>query len=793
LSGRNDWSTCPVKRLGVPSLAVTDGPHGVRAVAADDRLACPTTAFPTGIGLGATWNKDLIYKVGAALGEETIGTGCHILLGPTVNIIRHPLAGRNFECYGEDPCHAGYMGANYINGAESRGCGTSLKHFACNSQETARRHSSSKLDQRTLHEIYLAQFEYIIKNSDPATVMCAYNKVNGTWAGEHKYLLKDLLKGKWGFRGAVISDWGANHSTVDSVKNGLDLEMPGPPKYYGELLFEAFLHNQLDEAVLDEAAGRILRLALKYQNSAARSKAARKKIAATAHAGLAWQSAAESITLLKNENNLLPLADRSLKKLAVIGPNAAVARLGGGGSAYVTPPYSISPLQGIKEEFKNKLKIYYEEGCDNYEQPPLLPGELLTGPDGQKGKLQAEFFLDRKMQGKPAAVKTLDKPAWMMFLTYGDITGLVSGIKAMRFRAFLQVKEDHQYLFQVMGRDKNKLYINDKLLLSNKENDNPDATQVKRIFLQKGKRYKLVLDYYSDFGSAANIMSLRFAKAYPPGNDPRFRRALELAAACDAVVFCGGYAECYESEGFDRPHMRLPNRQNELLTALQQQNRNIIAVLNSGVPVEMPWAEKVPAILQAYYPGMEGGRALARIISGRVNPSGKLTVSYPCRLTDTPAYINFPGQDEVNYGEGIFVGYRYYDHRQMRVLFPFGHGLSYTSFRYSAVKVQTLPEEKYKISCRLQNSGSKKGSEVVQLYIKPPAGSFIRPPQELKAFRKIELKPGASRKVTFVLNRRAFSFYDHYLQQWRCAPGLYKIAIGASSRDIRLWARLKIN
>ncbi len=640
LSGKDDWNTAPIPRLSIPSITMTDGPHGVRAThVGSERTEGLTTSFPTGISMAAAWNTELIERVGQALGEETRGMSCDILLGPCVNIVRYPLGGRNFETYSEDPYLAGRTAVAMIKGVQSRGVGTSLKHYALNNYEIERDRASSNVDERTLREIYLPQFEMAVKEAHPWTVMCSYNRINGVYASQNDTMLNKILKEEWGFEGAVVSDWGANHTIFESVKGGLDLEMPGPAKFY-TLLGEAVYRWQVNEEVINNAARRILRLVL--LSGRMDGTVSTGSVNTPEQQALARTLAEEAITLLKNEGGVLPI-DKKVKKIAVIGPNAAEAVIAGGGSSHVDPLYRISPLEGLKTLLDNKVEILYEQGCSNYDEP---------------------------------------------------------------------VKDD------------------------------------------------------------------------------RLKRAVVAAKKADIAFVFVGYPESFETEGWDRPDMCLTGKQDELVRAITETNPKTVVILNAGAPVGMPWIDQVAAVVLAYYPGQENGNAVAGVLLGKVNPSGKLPVSFPKRLEDSPAFVNqsYPGCRQVNYGEGIFVGYRFFDEINLEPLFPFGHGLSYTTFEYSNLKVPRKVEvgKQVKVSLTVTNSGAVAGKEVVQLYVADPECYLPRPPKELKGFTKVELQPGENREVSFTLDQRALSFYDPLRKGWVAEPGEFLVLVGSSSRDIRL-------
>jgi beta-glucosidase len=632
LSGVDKWHTASFPDLGIPSLTMTDGPHGVRAPNGENRLEGPGTSFPTGISMAASWDPGLIERVGAALGEETRAMGCDILLGPCVNIMRSPLAGRNFESYSEDPFLAGRIAAGYIKGLQSQNIGASLKHFACNNQEYERFRGSSVVDERTLREIYLPAFETAVKEAHPWTVMCSYNRLNGVYASENEVLLTKILKEEWGFEGFVVSDWNANHSTVESVNAGLDLEMPGPAKHFGKWLIDALSLWKVEETVIDESVSRILGVLEKSGKLDKPEQPPAGQVNTPGHQELARILAEESVVLLKNDGGILPLDPRSVKTIAILGENAAEARIGGGGSSFVKPPYGVSPLEGLKNKVGDSIQLYFDQ-------------------------------------------------------------------------AALQ--------------DSNK--------------------------------------------------------------------AAELAKKADLALIFAGMPTGFETEGHDRPDMDLPGNQDAYIEAVINANPKTVVVLNCGSPVHLPWVERVPGLLEAFYPGQEGGNALAGVLLGEVNPSGKLPVTFPRRLADNPAFLDYPGGREVRYGEGVFVGYRYYDTKEIEPLFPFGFGLSYTNFEYGELQVDETGsfDRPLKVSLSVKNTGATAGKEVVQLYVGDRLCSLPRPRKELKGFAKVLIYPGESVRVDFSLDRRAFSFYDPLQGAWVAEPGEFEILVGGSSRNIR--------
>jgi beta-glucosidase len=641
-SGLDFWHTRGIERLGIPSIMVTDGPHGLRKQnEGSDHLgifdSVPATCFPSAVGLASSWNKELVNKVGVALGEECQAENVGVLLGPGANIKRSPLCGRNFEYFSEDPYLSSEMAASHINGVQSQGVGTSLKHFAANNQETRRMSSDSILDERTLREIYLASFEGAVKKAQPWTVMSAYNKVNGEYASENEYLLNDILKDEWGFEGFVVSDWGAVNDRVDGLSAGLELEMPSSNGIGERKLVEAVKNGMLSEAKLDKAVERFLKIIFKVVDHKKANAHYEKDI----HHNLAREVARESMVLLKNEDQILPLKKGGT--VAVIGEFAQKPRYQGGGSSHVNP----TKLENILEEIET-----------------------------------------------------------------------VSG----------------------------------------------DET---------------------------NIL---FAKGYDINSDDTdevlIKEAKEVAKGAATVVLFVGLPDRYESEAYDREHLQIPENQTHLIKAISEVNPNIVVVLSNGAPVEMPWINIVKGLLEAYLGGQALGGAIADLLFGNTNPSGKLAETFPKQVSENPSFLNFPGEgDKVEYKEGIFVGYRYYDKKNIEPLFPFGFGLSYTTFEYSNLK---LSKKKMKdcdtitVSVDVRNTGDMAGKEIVQLYVRDIQSSVIRPEKELKGFVKVQLQPGEEKTVTMELDKRAFAYYNVDLKDWHVETGEFEISVGKSSKEILL-------
>jgi beta-glucosidase len=676
LSGSGWMESQPNARLGIPTIRMADGPMGVRnwrgsSAITNAAATSPvlTTAFPAGIGMGASWDEELVRREGQVVAQEVKALGRNMILGPTVNISRQPLWGRNFEGYGEDPYLAARMGVAYIKGVQGENVIPSVKHFAANNQEFERHRIDETIDVRTLHEIYFPAFRAAVQEAGVWSVMNAYNKVNGLWCAENPMLLSETLQKRWGFKGFVISDWGSTYSTAKTVAAGMHLEMPGgeamrtwfaKPETQKdgngagwltrEKVLAAVAAGQLKQEAVDDAARRILRVMFSAGLFDA-TPATGGEVDTPEQRAVARRAATESIVLLKNEGGALPLGAPKIRSVAVIGPSAAVARTGGGGSSLVRPKYAVTALDGVKETAGSEVRVGYALGV--------------------------------AMQGDEAGQET------------------------------------------------------------------PRA----RVMLRN--------------------------------------EAVELARKSDAAIVVVGYSYKLESEGFDRPSMDLPAGQDELIQAVAAANKNTIVVIVAGAPVTMTkWIGRVPAVVQAWYGGQEAGHAIGDILFGAQNPSGKLPVTFPKQWPDSPAFGRYPGENlHTAYAEGIYVGYRGFDKRNVEPLFPFGYGLSYTKFDYSGLKItpaKVAAGKQVQVTMQVRNSGSRAGAEIVQLYVHDVKSSVDRPLKELKGFRRVMLNPGEARSVSFTLDHSALSFYSTAKDEWVAEPGAFEVWIGASSRDIRL-------
>ena len=643
-SGLDFWHTKPVERLGVPSVMVSDGPHGLRKQDLEaDHLgmneSIKAVCMPAACATAASFDRDLIRKMGEAIGDSCQHEQLSVVLGPAVNIKRSPLCGRNFEYFSEDPYLAGEMSAAFINGVQSRNVGTSIKHFAANNQEHRRMSSSSNVDERTLREIYFPAFETSVKKAQPWTVMCSYNRINGTFASEDPWLLTEVLRDEWGFEGYVVSDWGAVSNRVAGVAAGLDLEMPSSGGVNDRKIMQAVLTGKLDEKYVDQACERILKITYRYLENAKPETPWDKE----ADHELSAQIAAECMVLLKNDDQILPLSKED--KVAFIGEFAEKPRFQGGGSSHINCFKTTSAVEAAEG-----LNVTYTQG------------------------------------------------------------------------------------------------------------------------------YSVAADEATPEMIAQAVAAAKDAKI--------------------AVVFAG-LPDSYESEGYDRTHMRMPACQNALIEAVAEANPNTVVVLHNGSPVEMPWIGKVKAILETYLGGQAVGLATVKVLYGDVNPSGHLAETFPVKLSDNPSYLFFGGEkDKTDYREGIFVGYRYYDRKEMNVQFPFGHGLSYTAFEYSNLDLsdtEITDEDTMTATVTVKNIGNCTGKTVVQLYVSDVESTPIRPVRELKGFEKVELEPGQSKQVTFTLDKRSFAYWNQEIHDWHVETGIFHIEIGQSSRDIVLTGSVKVH
>jgi beta-glucosidase len=786
-AGSDLWHTTPVPRLGVPRLKLSDGPSGVRGAGYSSSRSA---SFPCGTALAATWNPDLVARVGRALAEEARSKGVHVLLGPNVNLHRSPLGGRSFECFSEDPHLSARLAVAYIRGVQEGGVAATVKHFVCNDTEFERFSISSEVDERTLREIYLPPFEAAIREGGAWALMAAYNRLNGVHCCEHP-LLTSLLRTEWGFDGVVMSDWWATRSTAAAASAGLDLEMPGPPQHMGEDLLEAVRSGEVPEELLDQKARRLLRLAVRTGALDETDEPDEQSPDRPEHRSLARQAAAESIVLLKNAGGVLPLAASGLRKLAVVGLNAEVPATQGGGSAHVSSHPAPSPLAAIRAACPGAA-VGFEPGCSAGVACPPLDQRLLDGP------IRLEHFGGTAPAGEP--VLTCDAPNGRLRWVGSPVPGLEGGGFALRGTGRVRPHVSGVHTFSIAGTGPSRLYLDGRLLVDDWDDWSRSFTSMDLMgeevradaSLVAGQPYDVTFELVA---GPSPVTGVRVGCA-PPAPPDVLERAVRLAAESDAAVVVVGTDEDWEKEGADRPDMRLPGSQAELVHRVAEANPLTVVVVNAGSPVEMDWADRVPAVLQSWFGGEEGGAALAEVIFGRVNPSGRLPTTIPRRLEDNPTYPYPPAEGgRMPYTEGIFVGYRHYDRTGVEPRFCFGHGLSYTPFRYGPLQLertQVTAGEPLAVWLDVANAGRRGGFEVVQLYVRDVESSLPRPDRELRAFAKVWIEPGRTERVRLDLSPRSFAFWDPERSGWVAEPGGFELLAGSSSRDIRASARVTL-
>ncbi|HVM08238.1 MAG TPA: glycoside hydrolase family 3 C-terminal domain-containing protein [Acidimicrobiales bacterium] len=777
-AGYDMWHTPPVERLGIPPLKMSDGPVGVRG--ASNTGGPPSACFPCGTALAATWDVDLVRQVGAELGAELHAKGAHVLLAPTVNIHRHPLAGRNFECYSEDPLLTARMAVAYISGVQSTGVGACIKHFVANDSEFERFTISSEVPERALREVYLRPFEIALEDARPLAVMASYNKLGGTWASEHPWLLTTVLRDEWGYDGLVISDWWATHTTSDAANAGLDLEMPGPTLHRGDALVSAVESGEVSNEVLDGLVRRVL-TAMERTGALDAQRLEERADDTPERREVARRAASSAIVLLKNDHGLLPIDPAVARRVAVLGPNADALNILGGGSAAVTPYYAVSPVDGLRAAFLG-AEVVHEPGCSITRYPPLVDVRWTSTADGDPG-LDVVVVAGDDPDGTDVLERHVTRRST---LNWGGPDRPATW--SARMTGTLRASTTGRHVFQGGSAGVFRISIDDEVVV---DGWNPeDAGRGRRveggIHLVEGHEYALRADFCAPPNARGNggLGGLEI-RCQAPLPDDAFERAVTAARDADVAVVVVGTNGDWETEGRDRKTMDLPGRQVELIEAVAAANSDTIVVVNAGSPVAMEWVDRVPAVVQSWFLGQETGNAIADVLTGAVDASGRLPTTIPRALRDTPAFLNYPGEfGTVHYGEGLFVGYRWYDARQIEPQFPFGHGLSYTTFDYGPLRA-TVDRDDVRVEVTITNTGARDGVETVQLYVRDVEASVQRPAKQLEAFAKVAVAAGEARDVVVRLDRRAFAFWDVRSSGWRVAPGEFEILVGRSSRDIR--------
>ena len=786
LCGYQDFYLHPCERLGIPAFKLADGPLGV----ASWGMFGKATAFPSSLALTASWNRDLATRTGDCYGQEWRARGIHFLLGPGVNIYRSSKCGRNFEYMGEDPYLASEMVVPFIKGVQDRGVIATLKHFIANEQEFDRYNVSSEVSERALREIYLPPFEAAVKCADVKAVMAAYNPLNGIHCTENKDLI-DILKKEWRFQGILMSDWASTHSADKAANNGLDLEMGSHSWFTQEKLLPLIEQGVVTEKTINEKVRRIYGTCMEMGFFDRNQQDASIPTYNPQANRLALEVAREGMVLLKNEDHLLPL--RKASKIAVIGPNASHTiatdrkhnvdgiTYGGGGSSKVQPWYVVSILQGIEEEYPD-AEILYTEGVSNQYKSTLFKSSQFHTADGTPG-LQAKYY---NVSGTSLAMERADR--YVNFSWWGKPHQDLGEEYRVEWDGYVDVDRNDSIMFFVDAQGAYRLWVDGNLCIDASGAQSHHQGQVALVG-QKGKSLHVKLEYANQQNTPAEIRM-----GYDYQGNLNFAEAVRLARQADVVICCAGLDGSLELESHDRP-FELPYGQEQLIKKLAQVNPNIIVSLHAGGGVKMsPWIDSVKAVVHLFYPGQEGGKAFAEIVSGKVNPSAKLPFSIEKEWKDSPAYGHYDEtrkDRKVYYKEGIFVGYRGYDQKQIEPLFPFGHGLSYTSFEYSDLQLKRLAGE-LELSFSLTNTGDCDGAEVVQVYVHDPVSKEARPLKELKGFEKVLLRPDETRKVTIRLPKSSFQYFSEQKNDWVFEPGDFEIWVGSSSKDIRLKEKINL-
>jgi len=775
IGGVDDFYIREIHRIHFPRLKMSDGPIGVRNYG-------PSTAFG-GVGMAAAWDPELAQRMGTIVGKDARARGVHFMLGPGVNIYRSPLNGRNFEYFGEDPFLAARTAVAYIEGVQSQGVSSTVKHFMGNNSEFDRHNSDSIIDERTMREIYLPAFEAAVKEANVGSVMDSYNLTNGLHLTQNGSLNTDLARSEWGFKGIMMSDWDATYDAVGAANGGLDLEMPSGKFMNRALLLPAIRAGKVSEATIDDKVRRIMRTTIRFgwmdrdqtETSISRLSAEGDQVA--------LEGARSGMVLLKNDGNLLPLDKGKIKSIAVIGPDAYPAQPVGGGSGAVQPFAAVSFLEGIANYLGAGAKVYYAAGVPTLDEMAGLT-KFTTEASGGPAGLNAEFFDNASLSGKPGIARVDKKASYDPAATGGMAANDVS----IRWSGYFTPAIPGEYLAFVQGPGENggyRLYVDKKLVIDDWTQAYAFLSQVK-ISLPAGP-HQINLEYFVKKGWGKQ--RLNFGIVRP--EDLVSAEAKAIASHADAVVVAVGFDQSIEGESADRMFV-LPPGQDDLINQIGAINKNTVVVVTSGGGVDMnAWVDHVPGIFEAWYSGQEGGSALAQLLFGDFSPSGKLPMTFDRRWQENPAHDTYypkAGDKKVVYTEGVFVGYRGYDKSGVKPLFPFGYGLSYTTFAYKNLTVTPSPsaDQAAEVHFEVSNTGNRPGAEVAQVYVGDRRSSVPRPKKELKGFAKVSLAPGETRQVTVKLDRRAFAYYDVKKHDWKVEPGDFDVYVARSAAQIEL-------
>jgi beta-glucosidase len=760
-------------KLGIPRLKMSDGPLGVRTWG-------PATAYPAGIAMAASWDTALVRHIGVMLGEDARARGVNFLLAPGVDIYRAPMCGRNFEYFGEDPYLASRMAVAYIEGVQSEGVIATVKHFMGNNQEWDRNNVSSDMDERTMREIYLPAFEAAVKEAKVGAIMDSYNLVNGVHMTQNAYLNNDVVKKEWGFDGIIMSDWNATYDAVRAADAGLDLEMPGARFMNRQHLLPAIQDKRVSVDVIDDKVRRILRKAIEFGFLDRDQTDKSIPLDNPASRAAALEAARAGMVLLKNDGGLLPLQQDKIKTIAVIGPNADIAVTGGGGSSRVQPFSALSFYDGIKKYVGSHAEVVFSPGITLAHQAAETTSFFADEERKQPG-LKGEYFDGLRFEGAPALVRTDAHIHFQFGKSYRD-----GGPErfVVRWTGYFFAPVSGFYRLLISGDNGYRVFVDDKLV-AQRWFGQTDVTPFGSMPFGDGKAYKITVEclkYSPVAGISFGII---------PTQDGALERAKAVAAKADVVIVCVGFDASNEGEGADRT-FQLPPGQDELISSILDANKKTIVVLTAGGAVDMTkWIDHTPALIHTWYSGQEGATALAQILFGQYSPSGKLPASFERRWEDNATYRSYYDDRHINrvqYSEGVFLGYRNFDRSRLRPLFPFGFGLSYTTFEYSNLRVAPASggDALAVVTFQVKNTGSREGAEVAELYVGDNHSPVQRPVKELKGFAKVNLKPGETKTVELKLDRRAFSYFDVKQHQWHATPGDFAILVGGSSDNIAL-------
>lgn len=777
-------ATFPIERIGLPELRMADGPMGVHW------WCDASTAYPALIGAAACWDPELWYQLGTALGRDCRARGVHILLAPGVNLYRGPWCGRNFEYAGEDPFLSSRFAVAYIRGVQDQGVAATVKHYACNYAEYGRHTVSTDLDDRTLHEVYLPAFRAAVGEGGSGALMTAYNLVNGIHCSEHGPLINDILKGEWGFDGVAMSDWLSTYSVADAANAGLDLEMPSAEMFTAENLLAALERGEVAISTIDDKVRRLLRLAACFGWLDYEQKDASIPYNDPSSRQVALELARSGSVLLKNEAGFLPLDPARVKTIAVLGPYADPAVFGGGGSSYTPPHDAVSLLRGIRELCPG-AEMLHAAGPDPNPQHGVFSGSVFESSHGPG--LWGEYFDNGNLEGEPTATR-LDEHVDFHWGVRPPADGIRVPRFSIRWTGAIRPTNSGTHLFHTRSHDSEyRVWLDGRLVIDN-VSDVKNGPHRADLQLEAGRSYALTIEYRK----TRFFSGMQFGWQWSDGGAKEIAECVALARRADVAIVTGGWDHVSEAEGFDRDFAMNPEVEALLLAVAEAQPKTAV-VLTAGGNLDMSrFIERVPAVLHAFYPGEAGGQALAEILFGRVNPSGKLPATFEKRVEDRSSfssYFDADGDQRVKLEDGIFTGYRHFDRAHIEPRFAFGFGLSYTTFQHSGLKLsreRLSAGQSLELSLDVKNTGSRAGAEVVQVYVRDVACRLPRPEKELKGFARVVLEPGETKRASVVLKQDAFEYYDPEQRRWVLESGEFEVLVGASATDIRHRARFVI-